>query len=243
MAEALGTGIALMMALMPSSGTEGRAAAAGPMCHVPAALPIPHVERPRHAGEVRRMAIGGYTLALSWTPQYCAGKGDRGGTQCDRRIGRFGFVLHGLWPEGRNGRSWPQYCAPATILPRRILSGHFCMMPSVQLMQHEWAKHGTCMARRPEDYFGRARSVYGRIAMPDMAALARESRLTAGGLAGVFVRANPGMRADMIRVQATGPGLLSEVWICLDTGFEPARCPAGKAGLSSSARISIRTAY
>ncbi len=243
MPDAPGIGVALMMALMPSSGAEQRTVADGPACHVPASLPVPHVERPRHADEVRRMAVGGYTLALSWTPHYCAGKGEGGGTQCDRRIGRFGFVLHGLWPEGKGGRGWPQYCAAAPILPRRLLAENFCMTPSVQLMQHEWAKHGTCMASRPQDDFDRARSLYGRGRRPDMRALVGDKGLTAGRLADAFVRVNPALRAGMIRVQAARSGQLSEVWICMDMAFAPTRCPVGKAGVPSSARITIRTGY
>ena len=99
------------------------------------------------------------------------------------------------------------------------------------------------MARSPEDYYAHARKVYQSIRLPDMGWLAAQRRITAGKVAGVVARANPGMTLDMIRVQASDYGLLNELWICLDTAFKPAPCPAGKAGVSPNARIAIRTGY
>ena len=48
-----------------------------------------------------------YLMSLSWSPSYCATH-PRDTTQCGHQ--GFGFVLHGLWPQYRNG-SWPQHCA------------------------------------------------------------------------------------------------------------------------------------
>ncbi|MGE4431624.1 MAG: ribonuclease T [Sphingobium sp.] len=242
MADGSVAGIALLLALMPSSGTPQpqQPIGQGAQCRVPAALPAPRMERPRTPSDVRRMPIGGYTLALSWSPNYCAGRNRGGGTQCDGSAGRFGFILHGLWPEGKGGRGWPQYCAPATILPKAVLAAQFCTMPSVQLMQHEWAKHGTCMARRPEEYFSRGRSLYQQVRFPDMAELARQKNLTAGTLARAFSAHNRGMGMETIRVRTDKAGYLSEMWVCLDTAFQPTRCPAGKSGAALSSPIRIR---
>lgn len=187
------------------------------------------------------MAIGGYTLALSWTPQFCASTSARS-MQCDKKIGRFGFILHGLWPEGK-GRSWPQFCKPASVIPRAVVAENLCATPSPQLMQHEWAKHGTCMAKDADAYFDRARGLYQAVKFPDMRYLAGEYRLTAGQLAAAIARKNTGMTIDMIRVRSNRYGMLSDVWICLDTAFKPTRCPSGKGGLSRNARIRIRTNY
>lgn len=214
-------------------------------CRVPERINAPRSGSTPRPDEVRRMPISGYTLALSWTPQYCA-RIDGYDMQCDKGIGRFGFVLHGLWPDGktRDGRNgWPQFCAPAAPVSRETIARNLCMMPSIRLMQHQWAKHGTCMARSPEDYYARARKVYQSIRLPDMGWLAAQRRITAGKVAGVVARANPGMTLDMIRVQASDYGLLNELWICLDTVFKPAPCPVGKAGVSTNARIAIRTGY
>jgi len=117
------------------------------------------------------------------------------------------------------------------------------MMPSIRLMQHQWAKHGTCMARTPEDYYHRARTVFEALKLPDMAYFAKQYRITAGDVAGAIARKNPGMRIEMVRVQTSDYGSLSEVWICLDKAFKPTRCPSGKAGVSLNARIVVRTHY
>ena len=47
-------------------------------------------------GPARRVPVSGYTLAVSWTPEYCKGARDRTSMQCSGANGRFGFVLHGL---------------------------------------------------------------------------------------------------------------------------------------------------
>ena len=222
--------VALMMALMPSAGAS--------VCHPPATIATPHVEQPGSESDVRRLPIGGYILALSWSPEYCAGQPHATGFQCNGDH-RFGFVLHGLWPEGK-GRDWPQWCGSAIIVPREVLRENLCAMPGEQLMQHEWTKHGSCMARTPKAYFDQARRLYERLKFPDMNWLAGRYRVTAGDVAGAFARANPGMTIDMLRVQATRIGALSEIHICLDTSFKPVRCPAGKRGLSRNARVRIR---
>ncbi|MPT47401.1 MAG: ribonuclease T [Sphingobium sp.] len=222
-------------AAMPASAIAAEAMS----CQLPTTLSTPHIS-PAQPTEVRKMPIGGYTLALSWSPQYCAEQQGGGGTQCNKRYGRFGFVLHGLWPEGKNGQGWPQYCSQASLVPQAVLKANFCSMPSVQLMQHQWTKHGTCMARRPEEYFSRARGLYQRIHFPAMDEMARRRDLKAGDLLNSFVRANEGLSADTVRIRTNRSGYLDEIWICLDTAFRPVRCPASKKGLRLSAPLRIR---
>jgi len=102
-------------------------------------------------GPVRRTAISGYTLAASWSPDYCKTSGDTASMQCSGRNGQFGFVLHGLWPESRG--TYPQWCATTPQPSAALLRQHLCMTPSTRLLAHEWAKHGSCMARTPAQYF------------------------------------------------------------------------------------------
>lgn len=161
-------------------------------CSIPQQLPRPRLELPP-AGEPRRLPpITGYTLALSWSPQYCAtARGTDSAFQCGGRNGKFGFVLHGLWPEGR-GRDWPQYCRAADLLPRQVIRQNLCTTPSAQLLQHEWAKHGSCMTTRPELYFNLARAFFDGIRYPNMTLLARRETLTVKQFAAEFARANKG---------------------------------------------------
>lgn len=208
-------------------------------CRVPDRLPAPRAVNPRPGEEKRGVPVAGYTLAMSWSPQYCA---DRGGgfadMQCSGTVGQFGFILHGLWPEGA-GQRWPQYCRPAGLVPREVVRSTLCVMPSVQLMQHEWARHGTCVATRSEDYFAAARRAFQAVRVPDMRALARDPRLTGGKLIAAFTGSNPALRPEMLRVRTQGQWL-DELWLCLDRALRPVACPAGKSGLRPGGSLRIR---
>ena len=144
--------LALLLMLAPSA-----ALAQSAQCRMPATLPRPKAEGPTAKEPKRVLPIGSYTLAISWTPQYCSTARDRGSLQCGGRNGKFGFTLHGLWPDGV-GKEWPQYCRPADLVPRDVVRDNLCATPSVQLIQHEWAKHGTCMTTKPELYFNLSRA-------------------------------------------------------------------------------------
>ena len=86
---------------------------------------------------VRVLPIGGYTLAITWSPQYCRDHTRDASARFQCGSGnRFGFTLHGLWPDGV-GRDWPQYCRSTGLLPARIVRPMLCSTPSAQLLQHE----------------------------------------------------------------------------------------------------------
>ncbi|MDB5696353.1 MAG: ribonuclease, partial [Sphingomonas bacterium] len=114
-------------------------------CALPTTIERPRPDRVTADQPSRVVPIGGYTLALTWNPQHCRAqrRDARASFQCGGG-NRFGFTLHGLWPDG-TGRPWPQYCRPAALLPEAVVRANLCATPSVQLLQHEWAKHGTCM--------------------------------------------------------------------------------------------------
>lgn len=208
-------------------------------CSLPAQLPRPQVEGPTDDQPRRVLPIGSYTLAISWSPQYCSGEqGRQDDFQCSGRNGRFGFTLHGLWPDGY-GKDWPQYCKPAAPLSRTIIRQHLCATPSVQLIQHEWVKHGTCMPTTPDRFFALSRKFYHALRYPDMVALARRPVVTARAFAEAFAAANRGLRADMMRVTATRDNWLSEVWFCMDRKMRYTRCPAHQGGVSPETVLKI----
>lgn len=208
-------------------------------CAIPNAVPRPHPDLPSDSQPRRVLPIGGYTLAITWAPRYCRENGDEASARLQCGSGnRFGFTLHGLWPDGI-GKDWPQYCRATPLLPRPVIRAHLCTTPSAQLMQHEWSKHGTCMAgETPKSYFNRSAALYRKLRYPDMEALSREP-LTAGQFAQAMARANPGLTPDMMRVTADRQGWLDEVWLCLDKGFRYQRCPAHQGGLSPNASVRI----
>jgi ribonuclease T2 len=211
----------------------------GPSCEVPADLPRPMLEGPSADTPRRILPIGGYTLAVSWTPEYCV---NRASSPQDRircgEPGRFGFTLHGLWPDGK-GALWPQYCTPTRLVPDAVIRQHLCSTPSPQLIQHEWEKHGTCMARVPADYFARSGKLFAALQFPDMEAL-RGRTLRAAEFQKAFADANPGMAPDQMRLNVGKTGWLEEVWLCLDKGFRRQSCPAHQSGALPEQVIRIR---
>ena len=209
-------------------------------CAIPATLPRPEAEGPTAQNPRRDLPIGSYTLALSWSPGHCYGKADaaKDAFQCGGEAGRFGFVLHGLWPDGV-GREWPQYCRPAAPLAEPVIRSMLCDTPSVQLIQHEWAKHGTCTGLTPQAYFATATRRYRALRFPDLAKMARQPDLTAGSFAAAFAALNRGMTADAVRVTVNRSGWLDELWLCLDKRLRYAKCAADSGGVPRSTRLKI----
>ena len=230
-------------ALLATSTAPQPATGQAWQCKAPANLsrPVPEIAKPN---EVRRTPVAGYMLALSWSREQCRGRerDPEMAIQCDGSIGDFGFVLHGLWPEAA-GPDYPQWCRKASVLSRKIVADNICMTPSVQLLQHEWAKHGTCMARKPETYFGAAKLLFQALTFPDMHRLSRQGEkdglVTAKVLADAFADNNDGLPANAIRVQTNRKGWLEEVRICLDRKFKPEACPAFAKGAPEKAQIKI----
>jgi len=208
-------------------------------CAAPAGDQRPHPDLPTADQPRRLLPIGSYTLAITWAPQYCHEHAREPAARFQCRSGnRFGFTLHGLWPDGV-GEQWPQYCQATPLLPREVIRRNICATPSAQLLQHEWSKHGTCMpGYTPARYFARSTSLYAKLRFPDMDALSRRP-LTAGRLAAAIAAANPGMSPDMMRVTANRQGWLDEIWLCLDTAFAYRRCPAHQGGLAANASVRI----
>ncbi len=160
----------------------------------------------------------------------CATRGiARDRFQCAGENGRFGWVLHGLWPE-TDTSGYPQWCRPAKIVPQPVLKRHMCMTPSAQLLQHEWAKHGTCMSPHPAAYFRSAELLFRAVRFPDMAALAAKPQ-TAGSIRRAFAAANRGVSEPMIAVAIDRQGWLDEVRLCLGPRMRPQlqAVPGGRA--------------
>ncbi|WP_156678700.1 ribonuclease T2 family protein [Sphingomonas profundi] len=226
---------AVLAALLPAAAHAQASA-----CTIPASLPRPRPEPPTAANPRRIMPIGRYTLAISWSPGYCPGKAGSAedAFQCGGANGRFGFTLHGLWPDAA-GESWPQYCRATPLVPERVVREMLCTTPSVQLIQHEWAKHGTCMSPTPRAYFAQSSRLYRALRFPDMHALAARDDVTAGDIAAAFAASNRGIREDMVRVTTGRDGRLAELWLCLDTRLRYTGCPAVAGGVARTTRVRI----
>lgn len=227
---------AIMLFLILCFGANA-AAYAQNSCAIPRNLPRAQVET-APAGAARAAKVTGHILALSWSPQFCRERaGDaRHSAQCGTR-GQFGFILHGLWPDGA-GRDDPAWCAPAAPLSPQLVARNFCMMPSVKLQQHEWAKHGTCATKDPARYFAASSALYNALKWPDMNALSY-ARPSVATFVQRFVAANPGVPFKSVRVQTTRGGWLDEVMICLGTDYRPRACERDTRGASLKSSLKI----
>lgn len=205
-------------------------------CHVPGSVAAPAPPAPD--GPRIASPVTGYTLALSWSPEYCHGHGrdPKSRLQCSGKMGRFGFILHGLWPEARG--HYPQWCATRRALSPETLRRNLCLTPSPELMAHEWAKHGACMARSPEGYLRAGRALFDSLSFPDMSHLSRTEGLDAGKVRAALVAETPFLKASMIRLKLSRTGWLQEVHICYSRRFLPERCPGGN-GVPDSVPVKI----
>ena len=153
---------------------------------------------------------------------------------------RFGFTLHGLWPDGV-GKDWPQYCARDRRSCRApVIRATLCATPSAQLIQHEWAKHGTCMPGDGRRAISRARRGFRAAALSRHGCAVAHAADGRRGSPRRWRAANPGLPPDMIRVTATRQGWLDEVWLCLDTRFRYRALPgAARVALRPGAPLKI----
>ncbi|MGJ3648898.1 ribonuclease T2 family protein [Sphingomonas sp. GlSt437] len=230
---------AIIMSAAASLSLPAAANAQALACRVPTTIPVPHADLPSAEQPRRVVPIGGYTLAITWAPEYCqrAKTDPLASFECTSG-NRFGFALHGLWPDGE-GPEWPQYCKATALLPPAIIKSTLCSTPSAQLIQHEWAKHGTCTGLTPNEYFTQSTRLYARLRYPNMSALSRKPGVTAGDVAKAIAGANPGISADMMRVTANKKGWLDEIWLCLDKALGYRACPAHQGGLAPDSPIKI----
>lgn len=227
---------ALLALIVPASAAHAQAF----QCRAPQIAQVPAItpDGPRRTPSATA-PITGYTLALSWSPEFCKPRQEQRGHafQCAGTAGSFGLVVHGLWPE--SGRSWPQWCAAGAPLSPADVRAHLCMMPSARLVARQWAKHGSCMTRRPQTYLGVTRILWQSLQIPDYDAISREDALTAGRIRAAFAAENPGWPRQAIGVKLNARGWLEEIRLCYSPRFRPVRCAAGRLGASDTAAARI----
>jgi len=163
-----------------------------------------------------------YVLSLSWSPQHCATKGSDDPRQCG--VGRrYGFIVHGLWPQYEQG-GYPAYCRSRETPTRDTVDRIIGVMPSENLIRHQWTKHGACSGLPPSRYFNVTSQAFSSIAMPDFyrrptGALSR----SVAQLKAELMASNPLLPASAISVACSGQ-YLREVRLCLDKSLRPRAC-------------------
>jgi ribonuclease T2 len=171
-----------------------------------------------HAGE-----FDYYVLSLSWNAAWCEAEGaGRGAEQCDpdRDIG---FILHGLWPQYRNG--WPEYCETPEPDPSRAETAAMAdIMGSGGLAWHEWKKHGRCSGLSSAQYFALSREAWESIRRPEVLRRIRFPRRVApAAIEAAFIEANQLLQPDGVTVTCKDRRF-REVRICLTKDLLPRPC-------------------
>jgi ribonuclease T2 len=176
-----------------------------------------------------------YVLTLSCSPVYC-GNHPQDQQQCGAK--RYGFVLHGLWPQYTNG-GYPQRCATQARLTEASRRFGRSVFPSEKLVAHEWDQHGTCSGMEAMQYFKAADDARRSIKLP--ARLEPGSRTwetTARDVSKAIREVNPRITQRGLALQCSGPEL-AELRICLDKGLQPVACGSGVRDNCRSAGIRV----
>lgn len=164
-----------------------------------------------------------YVLALSWSPGFCEITGTRS-AQCDPGRG-LGFVVHGLWPQFEEG--YPSFCEPSgRLVPRAAVEEANGLFPDDGLARYQWRKHGTCTGENPSGYFRAVRQAREKVRLPEaLQSPKAEAKVMPAEIEQAFLKANPGLRPDMISVSC-GRRIFQEVRICLTRDLRDFRsCP------------------
>ncbi|MEE4350043.1 MAG: ribonuclease T [Pacificimonas sp.] len=215
---------------------EGYAVLPAESCTVPVELDL--ATEPTPPDRIPDAPATGHVLALSWSPEFCRFRADvdRHAGQC--RDNRFGFILHGLWPQAGAGPH-PRSCRLAEPVNEAVAREHFCMMPSAWLQQHQWASHGTCGWGSPDAYFAASKRLWDDLVRPDLFALSRREDLTAANIRAAFVVANPDLPPSAVGIQTNNRGWLEEVFVCMDLEFAPRPCAAREYGADDGTEVSV----
>jgi ribonuclease T2 len=164
-----------------------------------------------------------YLLTLSWAPEFCAtNPNGKGNAECDPSK-HMGLVVHGLWPQYNNGK-WPQDCSSTPPVASATVNHMMPIMPGKQLIQHEWAKHGTCSGLAVNDYFAAIEKLYTGMKVPDSfkkpSSAAQDSP---GDIESEFASANNAPK-EAFRVSCPQNDF-SAVEVCLSKDLHYQACP------------------
>jgi len=166
-----------------------------------------------------------YVLSLSWSPEFCASRNSGSGDQQCGSGRRFGFVVHGLWPQYERG-GYPASCAPVSPVPSSIVNSMLPLMPSPQLIQHEWETHGSCSGLAVTSYFQQIQKAFATVKVPDdFKAPIKQIEIPPATVTSKFIGANPSFPPTAVKVQCRAR-YLSEVRVCLTKDLKARACSA-----------------
>jgi ribonuclease T2 len=181
----------------------------------------------RHRGRAGEGTPGDfayYLLSLSWSPAFCLSS--PGSPECNGPR-RYGFIVHGLWPQYEQG--WPEHCDVHRSVPDEVVQGIADLMPARALVYHEWSTHGTCSGLEPAEFFALVRRAHaGIVVPPQLSNPTRATEQSPAAVADAFLHANPRLAAPSLVVTCSGQGAprLREVHVCLDRNLASRACSA-----------------
>ncbi len=167
-----------------------------------------------------------YLLNLSWSPEFCdtlntltpAEQAARTSTEC---AAPHAFVLHGLWPQNFDG-TYPADCSKRA--GPRSWERYLDLTPDIDLLKHEWSKHGTCTTLSPDAYFSTAREAYTSVAIPAaFKQLNQALTIAPSAILTMFYTANPGFPQGSFAVACTS-GKFIAIEACFSKAVQPIAC-------------------
>ena len=179
----------------------------------------------RHRSRASSSEVGDfsyYLLSLSWSPAFCLespGSAECGGSR------RYGFIVHGLWPQNEKG--WPEHCSAHSEVPESVVQGISNLMPARGLVYHEWSAHGTCSGLEPAAFFDLVRRAYEKLSIPPpMSKPTQAIEMSPTAIASAFLQANPKLLPQSVVVTCSGQSAprLQEVRVCLDKDLTARAC-------------------
>jgi ribonuclease I len=165
-----------------------------------------------------------YLMAMTVHPAFCADNARR--RECTNGNHR-PLVIHGLWPERMEPRTYPHDCpAPPLNLDPALALELADRMPGMAdgLHEHEWREHGGCSGLDDDDYFRHALELSRRVDSALGATLTTRAggEATAGELRGIADLYSPGLGRTLtfhcrtLRGSPGGRPYLIEVRQCVD---------------------------
>lgn len=131
----------------------------------------PQTQKPHTAQDISKDKID-YLFVFSWSPTYCQEVDPQGKqAQCNKNK-QYRFIVHGLWPQLHDNQQqgkYSNYCRSVEKnLEASIVEKYFYLMPSSELMHHEWIKHASCGNFTQQSYFQTIENLYQRFKVADI---------------------------------------------------------------------------
>lgn len=175
-------------------------------------------------GQNAGSSVDYYMLVLSWSPAFCDSQikkfGDNLPPSVRQQCGmqrRYGWVIHGLWPQNRSARGaadHPRFCqGDLPPVNPAVIEKYLNDSPSAGLLQGEWEKHGACAFQSADAYFQKQQQLFRELSLPTQ-------NMDRNALFRWMKRHNPSLKDVFMHVRH------QELFICYDLNWKAVNCPS-----------------